>query len=172
MYCQNCGQQNPDNAKFCQSCGKPLGAAGETLDMGWHKFMVNFALIASAIYNVYEGIVITTGLGYGMNRGYVYMAYPGMKLVDTLYGIGVICLGGLCFYLRTRLAKFKANGPTLVPLVYGFNILVTVLYLAAVSVVAGGNPASGVSIANIAASFAMAAINTSYYKKRKHLFVN
>lgn len=27
MYCPNCGKQNPDDAKFCESCGAPTGAA-------------------------------------------------------------------------------------------------------------------------------------------------
>ena len=26
MYCPNCGQQQPDNAIFCNNCGKPLQA--------------------------------------------------------------------------------------------------------------------------------------------------
>ncbi|MDW7656534.1 MAG: zinc ribbon domain-containing protein, partial [Bacillota bacterium] len=26
MYCPNCGKQNPDDAKFCESCGAPTGA--------------------------------------------------------------------------------------------------------------------------------------------------
>ena len=27
MYCPNCGKQNPDDAKFCESCGAPTGAS-------------------------------------------------------------------------------------------------------------------------------------------------
>ena len=27
VTCANCGTQNPDGNKFCQSCGKPLAAA-------------------------------------------------------------------------------------------------------------------------------------------------
>ena len=27
MYCPNCGKQNPDDAKFCESCGAPTGVA-------------------------------------------------------------------------------------------------------------------------------------------------
>ncbi|GHV03057.1 hypothetical protein FACS189485_05220 [Spirochaetia bacterium] len=27
-FCINCGSQNPDNVKFCTSCGKPLGGGG------------------------------------------------------------------------------------------------------------------------------------------------
>ena len=27
MYCPNCGKQNPDDAKFCESCGAPTAAA-------------------------------------------------------------------------------------------------------------------------------------------------
>jgi len=31
MYCTNCGGQNKDNAKFCFSCGKPLGTLDATV---------------------------------------------------------------------------------------------------------------------------------------------
>lgn len=30
MFCKECGAQNPDNNKFCNSCGKPLGAQPQT----------------------------------------------------------------------------------------------------------------------------------------------
>src|ERR1700719_4068528 len=26
MYCNQCGQENPDNARFCSSCAKPQGS--------------------------------------------------------------------------------------------------------------------------------------------------
>jgi TM2 domain-containing membrane protein YozV len=26
MFCSNCGKQNPDNAKFCDSCGQPVAS--------------------------------------------------------------------------------------------------------------------------------------------------
>ena len=29
MLCARCGHQNPDDARFCSSCGAPLGAADE-----------------------------------------------------------------------------------------------------------------------------------------------
>jgi len=28
IYCSSCGSQQPDEARFCRNCGKPLGAAG------------------------------------------------------------------------------------------------------------------------------------------------
>lgn len=28
MFCSNCGNQIPDGARFCQSCGNPVSAAG------------------------------------------------------------------------------------------------------------------------------------------------
>lgn len=30
MYCNKCGAENPDNSKFCSSCGEPFEAAQET----------------------------------------------------------------------------------------------------------------------------------------------
>jgi hypothetical protein len=27
MFCSNCGKENPDNAKFCAGCGKPIAQA-------------------------------------------------------------------------------------------------------------------------------------------------
>ena len=29
MLCARCGHQNPEDARFCSSCGAPLGAAGD-----------------------------------------------------------------------------------------------------------------------------------------------
>jgi hypothetical protein len=28
IFCSNCGTQQPDEARFCRNCGKPLTAAG------------------------------------------------------------------------------------------------------------------------------------------------
>lgn len=32
MFCPKCGQQNPDNGRFCRNCGKDLGNVSSTLD--------------------------------------------------------------------------------------------------------------------------------------------
>lgn len=40
MFCPNCGVKNPDEAKFCFGCGKPLPAQGggnaRTRSSLWH----------------------------------------------------------------------------------------------------------------------------------------
>lgn len=40
MFCPNCGVRNPDEAKFCFGCGKPLPAQGggnaRTRSSLWH----------------------------------------------------------------------------------------------------------------------------------------
>ncbi|CAN5147817.1 hypothetical protein BH20ACT5_BH20ACT5_08600 [soil metagenome] len=34
MYCTRCGQQNPDDARFCSQCGQPLQGASEQRPTG------------------------------------------------------------------------------------------------------------------------------------------
>ena len=40
MFCPNCGVRNPDEAKFCSGCGKPLpvqgGGNARTRNGIWH----------------------------------------------------------------------------------------------------------------------------------------
>ena len=31
MFCENCGHQISDTAKFCSACGHPVGTAPETM---------------------------------------------------------------------------------------------------------------------------------------------
>lgn len=60
MFCENCGKQNPDGVKFCESCGAALeGAAPAAANGGAKKIgliagAVAVVLILLAIFGVFE----------------------------------------------------------------------------------------------------------------------
>lgn len=85
MYCQNCGAQLPDSAKFCDRCGAKIGVQGSgpsTSEYDMASIMVNkkseaLALILS---------LIIPGLG----QIYIGQMSKGIMLVVAAIIIGVI----------------------------------------------------------------------------------
>ena len=125
MYCPKCGAQVPDNASFCQACGAPLSAApanaaAPAMGMKWHKFLIYFALFASAVINLVNALQLITGLQYGDAADAVYAMFSTLKVLDI--GYGVILLATVVYTVVTRfyLAKFKASGPLMLMMLYFF----------------------------------------------------
>ena len=51
MFCSNCGKENPDNAKFCAGCGKPIAqAAGQPAAAPVQQTIINMAPPPQAAY--------------------------------------------------------------------------------------------------------------------------
>ena len=43
MYCSTCGKENPDNAKFCAGCGKPIAQAAAPAAAPVQQTIINMA---------------------------------------------------------------------------------------------------------------------------------
>ena len=147
MFCKNCGAQNPDDVKFCQSCGSAVGEqpanpdagapAGEqnqpvtngayadpapaTLSMKWHKFLVYFALWAGALINLVNGLQSLSGSQYGEYKGWVYALFSGLQAADMAYGVVLLVCAALGCFVAYSLLKMKKGAPKLLMILYAVS---------------------------------------------------
>lgn len=96
----------------------------------------------------------------------------GLKVVDVIYGILLIAIAAFGVYTRFRLAKYRADAPLCVYILYGAGAALPLFYNAAVFAATGINQLFSVgNIISIAASVGFIFINRAYFTKRKDLFV-
>lgn len=97
-YCHSCGFPiTDDSQKFCTNCGSALmdsdvseKTAQMALPMKWYKFLIYFALLASAILSFISGLDCLTGnlfSFFGWNANEAYAEFDGLKPLFTVYGI-------------------------------------------------------------------------------------
>ena len=186
MICNTCGAELEEGAKFCPKCGNPVGdnvaspanapMQAQTVGLGWANFLSHFALWAGAVINTYNAIVFLTGLVYassGISSATVYDIYgPALMLTDKIYG--VIMIGAVVLGVITALSilKYKANAGKLVCLLYAVILISDILYVAATTAITGINTLTPSLIGSIIMGIVMIIVNTIYFNKRKHIFVN
>ena len=186
MFCPNCGASVNDGNSFCANCGAPLSTANAQQPqyqqplapepkMKWFKFIIYFGLFAGALVNFLSGFSLLTGSIYEGDAELVYAFFDELESIDTLVGIALIALAAFGVFVRFRLSGFYQNGPALLNATYIAAIVISIVYLMGVSSVLG-DFAEGMDfssyISSVVSSIAMVIINTIYFKKRKHLFVN
>ena len=149
--------------------------------MKWHKFLVYFALWASAVINAVQGIRVMSGgqyndPTYGNLAREVYAFFPGMKTADIIYGIILIGIAILGFLTAYKLLKLMRGAPTLLTVLYIASAAGSILYIImAVSALKGYRDTSDLTasaIGSLIGSVVMIIVNNIYYKKRERLFVN
>ena len=97
-----------------------LKAADEGLGMKWYKWLIYFALFFTAFTYIVAGFLALTGTQYdalynalyGTEQSwgeYVYQMYPGLSIVDKIYGVFMLAAGVFAIIMRSRLTKFKNN---------------------------------------------------------------
>lgn len=229
MFCPNCGNMLPDDAKFCPSCGQQIGSSAQQSStseqtqpnnastyaqnntqtqtpnaqtyaqntqtpggfqntvaqtfsqaqptgqpMKWFKFLIYFGLFAGALLNLISGIMQLTGGQYGENKELVYYVFADMKTLDLIFGILLIFLAVFGVYTRFQLSSYRRSGPTCLNVLYIANIILSLAYLIAASVLTQINivELGGSSmIISLVVSICMVVVNTIYFKKRSQLFV-
>ena len=143
--------------------------------LGWHKFLIYFALWAGAVMNIINAAQMFTGTIYMGSADLVYVTYPGLRTADIVYGVLLCVLGFYQIVTRFSLAKFRVRAPKMLNLVYVFAVVLSVVVYnftaAGLTAVTIADTIPGLFGA-ILSSCLMIGINTSYYKKRRHLFVN
>lgn len=150
------------------------------LPMKWHKFLVYFALWASAAFSVISGILTITGAQYEGYAELVYAFIPGLRVADLAYGVVQLGIAVLGFIVAYKLLKFKRGAPKLLTIFYVLSVIASVLYVAATLIILLNYGADisdmastlATTFSSIAISIAMIIANHVYYKKRAHLFVN
>ncbi len=191
-YCHSCGFPiTDDSQKYCTNCGSALmdsdvseETAQMALPMKWYKFLIYFALFASAFLSFVSGLDCLTGnlfSGFGISANDAYAEFEGLK--QLLAGLGAVSIIYAVYVLITRfcLAKKMKIGPKLLIAMYIINPvinmvaeIVTANFLASHT---GETLAqSGLSIMGIAFDLvvgaAIAYANKIYFDKRSALFIN
>ena len=142
--------------------------------MGWYKFLIYFALFASAVLNAVNGINLFTGEIYDGAAELVYGVFDGLQALDMFVGGASVVLACMAIYVRIRLAGYYKNGPKLLNNLYLAVIAVQLIYIIGVYIIfedAAEAVDFGGAYVNIAYGCAMMGANASYFKKREHLFV-
>lgn len=147
------------------------------MKMKWYKFLIYFSLILTGISNMYTGVQAVIGMQYETKSqaAQVYATYPGLHIVDVIYGVLLIVFGVFALIVRQYLARFKAKGPKMLLLMYVASLVLEIAYIAAGSLVSGVNllkaSSSGTMlISSILVSLFMIGANKVYFDKRAHLF--
>lgn len=149
------------------------------MPMSWFKFIIYFQLFCSALTYGAAGLSSITGRMYA-SEGFstleidmLYSLYPSLKAADVVSGVLFLAIAVLCLLVRKQLADLAVNAPR--------NYIVLVVGAPAVSVLIGfirvcAAPDAIVPVpyplVSLIACGIYAAIMCTYFKKRKHLFVN
>lgn len=194
-FCPGCG--NPMTANTASSAGgaapqqpprvspPPMGynnsvttgayTPPQTLPMNWYKFVIWVQLFLSCAASVITGIAMLFGGHYSANGAspqLIYLYYPGLHVVDILFGLLYIAVGVFAIYARQHLAHFQKDGPTLYYL-YLIAATVTALVYAILSGIIISNFSTVTSsISTILVNGVMLVLTYMYFEKRKDMFCN
>ncbi len=150
--------------------------------MAWYKFLIYFALFASALINIGQGGMLLNGSQYG-NFGEaeaVYSAISGLQVLDIMVALLSIALGVFALVTRFQLSGYKKAAPNCVVMTYLFAAVINLIYVIGLNIILGDYPRleaalddiSVTSGTQIAVGLLIASLNSTYFKKRKYLFVN
>ena len=135
--------------------------------MKWYKFLIYF----------WTGVGAVLGMQYETKSqaAQVYAVYPGLHVLDIVYGVLLILLGVYALIVRQYLAGFKAKGPKMLLIMYIVSLVIEVAYIAASSLISGVNlltasESGTMLISSMIVSLFMIGANKVYFDKRAHLF--
>ena len=148
------------------------------LGMAWHKFLIYFLLIASAIINsIYSFGYISGNIYLVETNGVVsaeqvYAYYGiGLQAVDMVYGLFLIAFAILAFVVRHKLANYKSDSLKFIKIFYSLSVGIPFLY--SIFVAAITRQALAVqSVIYAIVGLVFLILNIKYFKKRAHLFVD
>ena len=199
MYCTKCGKEISDNQRFCTNCGAEskngsdlfqgttsnssntfdISEGTTSMPMKWYKFLIYFALIAGAVLNLANGVMMVTGGIYSVQTGgqatadLIYSMYGmSLKMVDMFYGIVLFAIAVLAIMARNKLANYKNDGPKFLYLVYGISLGVVLVYNILVGAITGVGIFNVTTVTQLVIQGIMIYSNIVYFNKRLHLFVN
>lgn len=158
-----------------------LKAQAEGLGMKWYKFLIYFALFFTVFSCIVNCVSLFTGAHYdalvtayyGEGAGgseLIYQTYPGIKIVDRVYGALGIIMAVVTLIMRSRLAKFKTKAAYQYIIYLLIFVVLTTAYdiCSAIIIKSADFTLVGADAALVARFF----LEKLYFSKREHLFVN
>ncbi len=150
--------------------------------MKWFHFLIYFVLWLNAAVCALTGGMVLSGMiyeGLGASAAEIYATFPLMQTIDMAYGIGMIAFALFCILTRSRLAKFKKGAPVLLYAFYIVSIILNIGYTlgSALAMNLGVQDMlltvlTPDTIGTIGGTIIAICINSVYFGKRAHLFVN
>ena len=194
--CAGCGAEFDDTSKYCPNCGRAYeteaaayqpGVAEEygwhperpkkaekviNSDQGmiWHRVLL-FFLIVNAIWS------IITGIGY-MNRYRdpewiaFFKTVKGLQTYTVFCGVAQIAIGVFAITVYNRLRRYKKEGPSSLKVMYIICIIVPMVLQVWQGRILPQSKIDRLTLLDIMKNIMMLGINSTYYARRKNLFVN
>ena len=131
-------------------------------------------MVLGGIIAIVNGLNTITGMAYlqtGYSSSQIYSFYPELKSCDMVYGIITIAIGIFEFVVRSRLNKFKSNGPSSLTIMYVIAIVSLFIYLAWASSATKINMMTSSNLGSLVSNIIFLIVNGIYYSKRRELFV-
>ena len=194
--CAGCGAEFDDTSKYCPNCGREYETdaaayqAGVVEEYGWHPVrpkkaekVINsdqgmiwhrvllFFLIVNAIWS------IITGIGY-MNRYRdpewiaFFKTVPGLQTYTVFCGVAQIAIGVFAITVYNRLRRYKKEGPSSLKVMYIICIIVPMVLQVWQGRILPQSKIDRLTLLDIMKNIIMLGINSTYYARRKNLFVN
>ena len=187
---------------FCPNCGNPVAQAqaqaeastaqasapvnpapqfdGSTqyytpqpvLGLKWANFLGYFALWLGALVNLGSGISLITGLIYNGDASFIYDYFPGLQVLNILYGICLLAIVALGVITALAIIKRKKQAGTLVCLMYGVQAALSLIYIIGGTIILGTFAGDATTSVQIIVSIVMIFVNRVYFNNRRDVFVN
>ena len=151
---------NKAGAQYAESTG---------LKMKWYKALTVALLYLGAVGNLFVAFQNIFGMSYGDSSSYIYSVYPGMRVLDIVYGIVLLGIACVALYVRMHLAQFKNDGPQLYLMMILLNVCASAVYSLLTMVITRGYDLGTVG-GMLVGGVVMYVLNRTYFGKRQHLF--
>ena len=144
--------------------------------MKWFKFIIYFQLFASGISCILNMLLVFEVNTYPIDfpQSFYNWCY--------FYAISMFALGPISFIIRTKLAKFHQRGPILYigylianAIVNFISSIWIFIIINNISPLLGSGLFSSIAVSGVVGfvvDLLFILLNDSYFKKRRHLFVN
>ena len=168
-------KENPDAAEAAASPAEDPNAP--KLGMKWYKFLIYFALFASAVLNFLSSLTYFTGSVYfsasngAISAEQVYAAFGVLKIIDIAYGAYIVAFAIFALVLRSHLAGYSAKAPKMVTVFYAISAAVPLVYNLVTGAIVGVSVVGDAAV-SIIINLIFLVANIRYFKRRAHLFVN
>ena len=178
--------QNSSHYYGAESYGQQQPAQ-PTYSMKWYKFLIYFALFASAVAGVINAVMYFNGSMYNNFKDMFYEYFGSVKTVDTIFGIVLIVVAVFAIVVRFSLSGYKKIAPTLLTVYFAVMYASTGVYYLTVnsmidkkSMLVNGRMIFKLAdystqlifsaIGTAVGGLVMIVLNLIYFKKRKDLF--